>query len=161
MLLGVVSDTHGNVHLTRRAIRMLESLQVEAVLHCGDIGTAEIIHMFEPWQTHFVFGNTDHDQPTLRRAIQQAKLTCHERYGELELAERKIALLHSDDARKFAEVCQSGQFDLVCYGHTHLAKQERVGKTLILNPGAIHRASPHSIAVVDLFEMQATIVPLD
>src|SRR5437763_1587538 len=35
MRLGIVSDTHAQVANTREAVRMLESLDVQAVLHCG------------------------------------------------------------------------------------------------------------------------------
>jgi predicted phosphodiesterase len=48
----------------------------------------------------------------------------------------------------------------VCYGHTHQAEQHRVGKTLVLNPGALYRATPHSLALVDLEHLEATIVPI-
>ena len=64
----------------------------------------------------------------------------------------------SHDARLFRQVCISGDYDLVCYGHTHQAEQHRAGKTLVLNPGALYRATPHSIAVVELRTMEATIV---
>jgi hypothetical protein len=30
----------------------------------------------------------------------------------------------------------------------------------VLNPGALYRANPHTIAVVDLATMEATIVPI-
>jgi putative phosphoesterase len=60
MKIGVVSDTHGHVSYTLEAVRMLESLAVELVIHCGDIGTAEIVDLFAAWPTHFVFGNVDH-----------------------------------------------------------------------------------------------------
>ena len=53
---------------------------------------------------------------------------------------------------------QAGEWDLVCYGHTHAAKQHRQGRTLVLNPGALYRATPHSLAVVELPELRATIV---
>jgi hypothetical protein len=78
----------------------------------------------------------------------------------LTLGGRRIALLHSDDARAFRHACTSGQYDLVCYGHTHRAEQHREGRTLVLNPGALYRANPHSLAVVDLATLEATIVPL-
>jgi predicted phosphodiesterase len=48
----------------------------------------------------------------------------------------------------------------VCYGHTHKAEFHRVGKTLVLNPGALHRATPHSLAVVDLDTLDVVIVPV-
>ena len=160
MQIGVVSDTHGHMANAQAAIRMLQSLQVEAVLHCGDIGSEDIPKLFKAWPTHFVFGNCDSDQSDLRAAIEQAGLTCHGLFGDFSLGGRRIALIHSHDARLFRHVCTSGEYDLVCYGHTHHAEQHHVGKTLILNPGALFRATPHSIALVDLAILQATIVPL-
>jgi hypothetical protein len=160
MRIGVISDTHGHVMNTLAAVRMLESLAVEAVLHCGDICSAEIPKLLAPWPTHFVFGNCDHDQGEQRAAIELAGMACYGLFGNLELGGRRIALLHSHDARLFRQVCTSGEYDLVCYGHTHQAEQHRQGKTLILNPGALYRATPHSIAVVELQTLEATIVPL-
>lgn len=160
MRIGVVSDTHGHVANTLAAVRMLESLEVEAVLHGGDIGARDIPRLFSKWPAHFVFGNCDSDVDELRTAIEQAGLACYGLFGNLELGGRRIALLHSHDAKLFRRVCTSGDYDLVCYGHTHEADQRRNGKTLILNPGALFRATPHSIAVVDLATMEAMIVPL-
>ena len=160
MRLGIVSDSHGHVELTRPAVRMLESLEVERVLHCGDIGSAEVIEQFAPWPTDFVFGNCDYNHADLAAAIVAAGQTCHGVFGELEIEGRRIALLHSDDRKRFLEVTQSGEWDLVCYGHTHVAKIERFDRTLVLNPGALYRANPHSLAIVELPKLEATIVNL-
>lgn len=160
MRLGVVSDSHGHVDCTRPAIRMLESLQVDRVLHCGDIGSAAVVELFAAWPTDFVFGNCDDRRAELAAAIEAAGQTCHGAFGDLEIAGKRIALIHSDDRRRFQQATQSGEFDLVCYGHTHVAAIERIGDTVVLNPGALYRATPHSIAVVDLSSLEATIVPL-
>ncbi len=160
MRLGIVSDTHGHAQNALAAARMLESLQVEEVLHCGDIGSTEIPGLFAQWPTHFVFGNCDPDAAPLRMAIEAAGKFCHHRFGDITLAGRRIALIHSDDARLFRQTIQSGSFDLVCYGHTHQAEQHREGKTLVLNPGALYRATPHTIAIIELETMEATIVPI-
>ncbi len=157
--LGIVSDTHGHVDYTQAAVRMLESLDVNVVLHCGDIGTSEIVRLFHRWPTHFVFGNVD-DPRELRETISAAGQTCHERFGELELAGRRIALLHSDDFQQFDQAKRSSRYDLVCYGHTHKADQQLIGKTLVLNPGALYRAYPHSLAIVDLPELKVTNVSI-
>jgi putative phosphoesterase len=160
MRIGVISDTHGHTANTLAAVRMLESLDVQAVLHCGDIGSPGIPKLLAAWPAHFVFGNCDGDPDALRGAIEQAGMACYGRFGNLELAGRRIALIHSDDAKLFRRVTTSGEYDLVCYGHTHQAEQHREGKTLVVNPGALFRATPHSIAVVDLGTMEATIVAL-
>lgn len=158
MRIGVISDTHGHTTNTLAAVRMLQALAVEQVLHCGDIDTPEIPRLMTGWPVHFVFGNCDRPQDVLREAIVAAGHTCHERLGRLELAGRKIALIHSDDTRQFRQVQTSGEFDLVCYGHTHVAEQHRVERTLVLNPGALYRATPHTLAVVDLATMEVTPV---
>jgi putative phosphoesterase len=135
-------------------------LNVDIVIHCGDIGEASMVPLFDRWPTHFVFGNVDDNQHRLRAAIEGAEQTCHGMFGHIECEGKSIAFLHSHDAALFRETIQSGQWDLVCYGHTHIAEQHHVGDTLVLNPGAIYRANPHSLATVELPSLVATIHPV-
>jgi uncharacterized protein len=160
MRLGVISDTHGHVELTRGAIRMLESLEVDEVLHCGDIGSMAVVELFAKWPTHFVFGNCDENTAAFAAAIEKAGQKCHGLFGDLEFAGVRVALLHSHERRRFLDAIDSGDYRLVCYGHTHVAAIDQRGETTVLNPGAIYRANPHSIAVVELPAVEATIVQL-
>ncbi|NUQ65851.1 MAG: YfcE family phosphodiesterase [Pirellulales bacterium] len=159
MRIGILSDTHGRIDRTQEAVRMLESLKVAAVLHCGDIGSAEIVRLLRGWPCHFVFGNVD-DPDLLREAILEAGQTCHEWFGSLEVEDRKIALLHGDDYRRLRQTIASGQWDLVCHGHTHVADIRTEGRTVVVNPGALHRSARPSLAVVDLPSLKATPVTL-
>ncbi len=161
MHIAVVSDTHGHVGSTEAAVRLLGRKKVAAVVHCGDIGSPSIVPLFAAWPTHFVFGNVDHNEGALARAIAEAGQVCHGRFGRVDLAGRRIALLHSDDRDLFADTVNSGEWDLVCYGHTHVAEQHRVGRTLVLNPGALFRATPHTLAIVDLATLSATHVAVE
>ena len=92
MRIGVLSDTHGQVWTTQQAVRMFESLRIDLLIHCGDIGPAEIVGLFSPWPSHFVFGNMDH-AVVLREAIDRAGQTCYERFGHLKIDGRSIAFL--------------------------------------------------------------------
>ncbi len=159
--IGVVSDTHGHVVNTAKAVSMFAGLQVDAVLHCGDIGSADIPSLFAAWPTHYVLGNVDSGGRLLIEAIEMAGGVCHGRFGALSLGGRQIALLHGDDESRFQEVTRSGDWELVCHGHTHKASQMREGPTVVLNPGALVRAWPISIAVVELARMHVTVIPLD
>jgi predicted phosphodiesterase len=78
----------------------------------------------------------------------------------LEFDGVRVALLHSHERQRFRQAIDGGEYPLVCYGHTHVAAKDRRGDTLVLNPGAIFRASPHSIAVVELPAVDATIIEL-
>jgi uncharacterized protein len=160
MLLGILSDTHGHRENARAAVNLLSGLEVDAVIHCGDIGSLDIVDLFSAWPTHFVLGNVDGESRAFQSAIQTAGQTFHGRFGTIELAGRKVAFLHSDDARLFEATIAGGQYDLVCYGHTHVAEQHHVGKTLVLNPGALYRAPRHTIAVVRLPEVEATHISI-
>lgn len=158
MRIGVVSDTHGHIPYALDAVRMLESLDVELVIHCGDIDSPEIVPLFAPWPTHFVFGNVDDDRKALEAAILAAGKQCHGRFGALELEGQRIAFLHGDDTPLLRQTIAGGEWDLVCHGHTHVARREQQGRTLVLNPGALYRATPHSLAFVELPKLEATIV---
>ncbi|HTQ37424.1 MAG TPA: YfcE family phosphodiesterase [Pirellulales bacterium] len=160
MLLGVISDTHGHAANTRRAVQMLESLGVEAVLHCGDIGSPDIVPLLSAWPTYYVFGNVDGGSQTveLRKAIERAGQTCLGRIGSLELGGVKIAVLHGDDGRLLDQTIAEGGHGLVCHGHTHVPRWEKIGQTMVLNPGALYRADPHTIAVVELPQLRAEII---
>jgi len=160
MRLGVVSDTHGSVRNTLQAVTLLEQYDVSAVLHCGDIVSAGIVPLFTEWPTHFVFGNCDSETADLRLAMEEAGQFCHGRFGSLDLDGKRVAFLHGDDAERLRETIALGKYDLVCYGHTHRHEFHHEGDTLVLNPGALYRASPHSFAVVDLATMAVTHVPL-
>jgi hypothetical protein len=158
MRLGVVSDTHGHTAYTLAAIRLLQQEALDVVLHCGDIGSPGLVPLFAGWPAHFVFGNVDHDRAALKWAIRDAGQTCHERFGTLELEGVKIAFLHGDDHGAFLEAIGGQEFDLVCYGHTHQAESHREGRTLVLNPGALYRANPHTFAVVELPKCEVRFV---
>ena len=151
MRIGVISDTHGAVENTQRAVRMLESLEVEAVLHCGDIGTPDVVGLLAAWQA-------DYDHAPLAQAIAKNGQTFCGEFGEVELGGAKIAIAHGHDAYRLHAAIDSGAYALVCTGHTHKQRLETVGETLVLNPGALYRANPHTIAVVELPSLEATHV---
>lgn len=158
--LGVISDTHGDLFHTRLAADVFKAFAVEAVVHCGDIGSAEIPALLASWPTHYVLGNVDRGCPELSSAIQAAGHTLHGRFAALSAAGRRIAVLHSDNQVQFETAIGSGDWDLVCHGHTHQAGHYQQQQTLVLNPGAVHRGIPPSVAVVDLESLQVTMIPL-
>jgi uncharacterized protein len=153
MRIGVVSDTHGHRGNTRAAAAALEAEAVEQVIHCGDVGAADVVALLSRWPAHFVFGNCDPDHQALEEAVEACHQTFHGAFGSLDLDGCRVAFLHGDDHRRMRESIASQEFDLVCYGHTHVAEHHFEGRTLVLNPGALFRANPHSIAVVDLTDL--------
>ena len=150
MRLGVISDSHGHIERTMAAVRMLESLEVDRVIHCGDIGSPAIAPLLNAWPTDYVDGNVDHDTEELAAAAAANGGTFHGRFADLAFEGVRVAVLHSDDSRRFRETIASGDWQLVCYGHTHQADLREVGGVKVLNPGALYRTAVPSLAIVDL-----------
>jgi predicted phosphodiesterase len=71
-----------------------------------------------------------------------------------------VAFLHGHDITLLRHTIYSGQFDLVCHGHTHAFYSAFEGRTLVLNPGALARTSRPSLAIVDLASLEVTEVPV-
>jgi putative phosphoesterase len=161
MLIGIVSDTHSRYATVETVVKLLRQRGVYCVLHCGDIEDADTVWLFEDLTTHFVLGNCDTERTSLRQAIHGTAATLHEPFGHLELEGRKLAWMHGDDKRLLKDLEHSGQFDFLFYGHTHHAEQHRTGPTLVVNPGALHRARPKSFLVLDLTTGQLESVTVD
>ena len=57
------------------------------------------------------------------------------------------------------EMAITGDFDLVCHGHTHLKRWEKKGGTYILNPGTAGGMFQYpSIATIDLATMKCSFI---
>ncbi len=160
MLLAVISDTHGQTETTAMAVHVMKEEGVELVIHCGDVGGAAIVGVFETLPVHFVAGNCD-SSVTLQMAAESAGQTFHGRVGELFLQNRKIAFLHGDSNLAVQRLLEEGESDLIAFGHTHVAQCQWYGKTLLLNPGAMTRCEQPSIALVRLPELEVTPIALD
>jgi putative phosphoesterase len=149
MKIAVVSDTHSRGDTVATALGLIAPYHVELIVHCGDIADAETVALF-PGNTHFVFGNCDGDRAGIKAAVDQAGATLHEPFGNLELAGKLIAFLHGDDTRLLLDLERSEAFDYLFHGHTHVAKDQTVGRTRIINPGALYRARQKSFVILDL-----------
>jgi uncharacterized protein len=150
MKIAILSDTHNRHANVRLALAEIRKRGVTTVLHCGDIEDAETVRLFVGLDAHFVFGNCDYDLDALRGAITDAGATLHEHWGHLELGGRKLAFMHGHEKSLLQEVEDSGNFDYLFHGHTHVAADRRNGPTRIINPGALHRARPKTFIVLDL-----------
>lgn len=161
MKIGVVSDTHGSLVRLRPATTMLESLEVDVVLHCGDVGSAEVVEALSRWPAHFVRGNCDLGPAEELSAACVGNATWHGAFASLDFGGLKIALLHGDDGRRKQEAVVSGDHDFVCVGHTHVAEIRTFGPTTLFNPGALYRTSSPSIGMIDSETKEAYVIRID
>ncbi|MCL2711175.1 MAG: YfcE family phosphodiesterase [Planctomycetaceae bacterium] len=150
--LGIISDTHGLVDETVRAVRLFREHDVQAIIHCGDIGSSEVVRAFQGIETHFVLGNMDGENATLRLVAEETGNQLHGWFGSMERADKRIAFAHGH-LPQFEQEMESGNWDLLCFGHTHVASLQMHGSTMLLNPGAFKMVPHPTIAIVTLPEM--------
>jgi putative phosphoesterase len=163
MKIGILSDTHGDRSTTAKAAAVFLREGVGAVFHCGDIGgmdvMAELAGAMQPEHipVHAVLGNVDFYSRDWKYFPTNIGVQVHGRFGDIECAGQRIALLHSDDRRLFNETVAGGQFDLVFTGHSHEVHDYTRGRTRCINPGTAGRGAPNTCAVLDLESGELTI----
>jgi hypothetical protein len=149
MLIALLSDTHDNVANTQAALALLAPHNPGAYLHAGDMVSPWMLDLFAGLPLHFVFGNNEFDHGELRSLALARSLQCHDALGDITLDGARICLTHGHD-RELPRAVRSGAYRYVIHGHTHVRRDERVGGTHIINPGALHRAAVKSVALLDL-----------
>jgi putative phosphoesterase len=121
VIIGVISDTHGL--LRPEALAALRGS--DCIIHAGDIGDPAILKKVgEIAPVTAIRGNMD-------REIWAKKIPAT---NVLEVQDVSIYILHN-----LAELDlkpEAAGFDVVVYGHSHVAKQEVKNGVLYFNPGS-------------------------
>lgn len=152
MKIGIISDTHGNVPLTGECLSIFRQSNVAAIFHCGDIGSFDVLEKLCELNVpvHAVLGNVDRFSKDWKYAPRPPGLHLYERFGEINLENKHIALLHSDDRTRHNEVIGSAGYDLIFTGHSHEFHDYMAGTTRCINPGTAGRGAPNTCVVLDL-----------
>lgn len=160
MKVGIISDTHDQVARTSRAVARLMQAGAEALIHCGDLTGADIVYECGALPCSYVLGNNDDEVNALKRAIAATGGTFLGRGGFVEIGGARFGVTHGDlfdEARRLIEA----EPDYFLSGHTHAVSDRTVGKVRCINPGALHRASEWTVAVLDLETKALEILELD
>ena len=165
MKICIVSDSHDRADALERAVREAKANGAEAVVHCGDLIGAQTV---KPALTlglpvHLIHGNNIGDTQALHFQMGKSGglLRYHGADARIELGGRRIFVVHYPEYGH-AMAC-TGDWDLVCCGHSHNAGIEHVanvkgGKTWLVNPGTVAGLSaPATWALADLAAMSFEI----
>ena len=142
--IGLLSDSHLKTNLHQEAIEYLLSLDVEYLLHAGDIMLEEHLQMLEATNLPYacVYGNNDTALIPL-----YGKYNIYQEPHYLSINHLKIKMMH-------LPYYMSADADIVISGHTHIFEASMVNSTLFINPGEVcAREKPLSeCAVVEVEE---------
>jgi predicted phosphodiesterase len=122
MLIGALSDSHGRVAVTARAVSLLRARGCDVLLHLGDVETEAVLDELAGHPARVVFGNCDFDPDRLGRYAELLGIT----------VDHPMGVFDADGAR-------------VAFTHGHIASLLDEG----INPGALFRATRYTCAVLD------------
>ena len=158
----IVSDSHDRADPLAQAVREAKALGAEAVIHCGDLIGAQTIKpaLAERLPVHAIHGNNIGDPQAMhyQSRMSGGQLQYYGPDARLELGARRIFVVHYPEYG-YAMAC-TGDWDLVCCGHSHHAGVEQVanikgGRTWLVNPGTVAGlAAPATWALGDLAAMR-------
>lgn len=160
-MIGVMSDSHDNVTMIRRAVSLFKDNGCGLVIHGGDIiapfAARELEALGCPIKA--VFGNCDGETLGLEKSL--------EGFGEIKEAPfvfahagRKFLLVHYHfSVGKYAA---SENYDVIIFGHTHKPELRKKGKTLVLNPGEAGGwlTGKCTVALLDPEKLEAEVIAL-
>ena len=162
MRIGIISDTHDQQPNVRQAIEAFKTQGVECVLHAGDITGPGVISLFGELSGSrlvAVFGNCDSERSSVRAAVEAMGGEIHDSIYTGQLDGRAVYMTHIPNG--IDRIVRSDEYDLVVYGHTHRQDIRRIGRTLIINPGAARNwMGTAEVVIVDLDDMTTTTVSL-
>lgn len=138
--VGIISDTHGRI--SNEALDALAG--VDFIIHAGDIGSLDVLMELEAIApTIAVLGNNDYNVdygPGVNENATQV------------IDDVRVFVSHyPKDAERAAE---SGEYDLVIHGHTHVPRDEMWNGCRIINPGSAFRPRGGSKRRVALAELE-------
>ena len=169
MKVCIVSDSHDHIPLLDAAVAEARSLGAEAVLHCGDVVAPSTLQCLEKHRlpVHVIHGNNTGDLYTLGRLANRPDNVIHYHGMDagIELGDRRIFLVHYPHyARAMA---MTGDWDLVCCGHSHRAKLDRIPSvkgttTVLVNPGTVGGVgdAPATYVMGDLASMEFNVLEI-
>jgi len=163
MKIGILSDMHNDRQTLVAALKVFARENIRTVICCGDVTDPDLIALFAGLELHLVEGNIDHDPKGLSRAAQ--RLGNGSTFGlgySTTLDGKRLIALHGHLADVLNDAIRSGLFDYVLHGHTHRRRDERSGRTRLINPGALGgtRHEPRSCAVLDVGKDQLRFIEI-
>lgn len=135
MLIGLISDTHDHVPHLKKAVQVFKERKADLVLHAGDYCSPFMIPHFEGLPLKGIFGNNDGDKYLLMSKFRAIGADLEGDFMRVEAGGLTIAVYHGTYDEITKSLVESGRYDVVVTGHTHEMVHEKVGKTIVINPG--------------------------
>jgi putative phosphoesterase len=169
MKVGIISDTHDQVDLIIKAIKVFNKEKVGLVYHLGDYCAPFWLHLFKDLKCKVkgIFGNNDGD---IYKHLKWApkNMEFFDKFHVDTVNNKKICLVHGDPEELVQALFESKRYDVLLRGHNHLAEIKKNQRTLLINPGSLvkpfkglkFRWTKPSVAIYNTISNKARIIEL-
>jgi putative phosphoesterase len=160
--IGIIADTHDEMDNLRAALETLQAEGVTTILHCGDVCGPHMIRALAGFDVWIAQGNMDGDSKlssAVEGALGQGRLAWLQRPT---LDGTAAAMIHGDNEEALQDLVVSGRYAYVFHGHTHRRRDQTIGRTCVINPGALGGKRPErrSFCILDLETGETRFVEL-
>ncbi len=159
-MIGIISDTHDNVINVLKAIKIFENADIDFIIHCGDVISPATARFFRGIHMKVVKGNCDGDIEHIKQVLDEIAGEYLGEIGRLDILGKKILVYHGSDQGKLQEFIDKQEYDYILTGHTHKTRDEKIGKTRIINPGAHYYGCENKVVLFDIENDKVEFVEL-
>jgi putative phosphoesterase len=145
-VIGIVSDTHENNRVITKAVKIFKERNPEFVVHCGDIVSPPVLERFSGLKVKVVYGNNDGERSGLRKKCHELGFDEIVDTLEFEYLGKKFFVYHGTNATNIQKAIDKQWYDYILHGHTHEVRNELIGVSRVINPGALFMAPTLTIA---------------
>jgi len=157
MFIAVMSDTHNRIGTLQAVLDYLISRQIDTIFHCGDVTSLETARLLGGLNVHYVFGNGDSESQTITDFLtsMNPNSTGGPKFSG-QIAGKTIGATHSHIPGVLNSLIADGTYDYVFHGHTHVQRNQIIGRTRVINPGALgsSRYDGRTLCILDLLTDQ-------
>lgn len=148
-MLAIISDIHDNLANLAKFLKYSKENKISEIFCLGDLTSDTAIKELADGfsgKIYLVSGNADFFDEDYIKTFSHIKY--FRKIGNAVIGEKKIAFTHFPHEGK--DLAKSKKYDYVFYGHAHKPWQEKIGETVLLNPGTVSgMLSKASFAVWD------------
>jgi len=162
MKIGVMSDSHDNVPMVKKAVDAFNAEGCSLVVHAGDFCAPFAVTPLEKLKCKWlgVFGNNDGDKKALSMKSNGMIVDHPYRY---DLSNIRMIVTHEiEDVQDLLGMIDRQEVHLLIHGHTHKTDIKTVKTCLIVNPGETGSwtTGRATVAIVDTETMTAKEIEL-
>jgi uncharacterized protein len=165
MKIGIISDTHDDIDNVQNAIEIFREERFESIIHAGDFIFPGVIDEFKKLKDELplssiigVLGNNDGEKLILLKKFMELGGKLEGEFGDIVIDGLRFGIYHGTSENLREAAIKRGIYDVFIHGHTHKRREEKIGQTLVLNPGTAHKKVKSASG---LFEEEGGIMIFD